>query len=226
MPSRCSSPRACSCTRQVYFHRTVRADRPRSCRGVRRQPSARFSASPVARSTTSTASSDLDEYALLHRAALWARRRGTWRATAGGRRHGEPRGATTDGWRAILLRRPRWRSEAEIRVEYEDGAPPVSELATLGPAVLGRIAIDLAVVDARPGTTASAGPLLAVNGARRLGRSRSAPGTRSPARLRPHCPPVPPPRGRDRLRPDRGSVQGRFGADRGRSGPIARRIIG
>jgi hypothetical protein len=58
--------------------------------------------------------------------------------------------AVADGWRGILLRRPGWRSEAEMRASYEAGAEPTEEIASLGTAEQGRIAIDLAVVDARP----------------------------------------------------------------------------
>jgi hypothetical protein len=53
-------------------------------------------------------------------------------------------------WRRIMLRRPRWRAEAEVRTEYESGPPPAEAVATLGPAEPGRVVIDLAVVDARP----------------------------------------------------------------------------
>ena len=56
-----------------------------------------------------------------------------------------------DGWRGILLRRPGWRAEAEIRASYEPGAEPEAEIASLGSAERGRVAIDLAIVDARPG---------------------------------------------------------------------------
>jgi hypothetical protein len=65
-------------------------------------------------------------------------------------------------WRAVLLRRPRWRSEAELRLEYEAGARPDEAIATLGAAEPGRVAIDLAVVDARPADATATDSLLAV----------------------------------------------------------------
>jgi hypothetical protein len=69
------------------------------------------------------------------------------RATPG---DGRVTAAVADGWRAILLRRPRWRSEAEIRVTYEAGAEPEASVAELGEPAEGEIAIDRAIVDARP----------------------------------------------------------------------------
>ena len=86
--------------------------------------------------------------------------------------------AVADGWRAILLRRPRWRAEAEVRAEYEPGARPDRAIASLGPAEPGRVAIDLAAVDARPADATATDSLLAVEGrdgsslslARALGR--------------------------------------------------------
>jgi hypothetical protein len=67
-----------------------------------------------------------------------------------------------DAWRAILLRQPSWRAEAEIRVEYEPDRPPVDAIASLGSAEPGRVAIDLAVVDARPADATATDSLLAV----------------------------------------------------------------
>jgi hypothetical protein len=67
-----------------------------------------------------------------------------------------------DAWRAILLRQPTWRSEAEIRAEYEAGGRPAALVASLGVADPGRIAIDLAEVDARPADAASTDGLLAL----------------------------------------------------------------
>ncbi|HVA87765.1 MAG TPA: HD domain-containing protein [Candidatus Saccharimonadales bacterium] len=143
---------------QVYFHRTVRAidldlsevfgDSIRAIFGVQ---------SPADDLDSFV---DLDEYALLHRAALWARGEAVSTTAQPGDGRVSPEVAA--GWRAILLRRPRWRSEAEVRIEYNDGVPPEHELAALGPAVPGRVAIDLAVVDARPGTMSPDGPLLAI----------------------------------------------------------------
>ena len=67
-----------------------------------------------------------------------------------------------DAWRAILLRRPTWRAEAEIRAEYEADARPAALIASLGTAEPGRVAIDLAEVDARPADAASTDGLLAL----------------------------------------------------------------
>jgi hypothetical protein len=81
-------------------------------------------------------------------------------ATAGD--HRVPAGVA-EAWRAILLRRPSWRSETEIRAEYEAGHEPAELIRGLGEPETGRIAIDLAVVDARPADTArGATPRLAI----------------------------------------------------------------
>jgi hypothetical protein len=69
-----------------------------------------------------------------------------------------------DAWRAILLRRPTWRSESEIRAEYEAGARPEALVATLGRAEPDRVAIDLAVVDARPADATATDRLLRLEG--------------------------------------------------------------
>jgi hypothetical protein len=53
-------------------------------------------------------------------------------------------------WARILLRRPRWHAEAEVRAEFEVAPPPAEAVATLGEGIPGRVAIDLAIVDARP----------------------------------------------------------------------------
>ena len=66
---------------------------------------------------------DLDEYALLHQAAGWARGEHL-SATPGRRATGRSRRAIADGWRAILLRRPRWRAEREVRAESTTGDWP------------------------------------------------------------------------------------------------------
>ena len=106
-------------------------------------------------------------------------------AGRGGRRatptpgDGRDRRAIADGWRAILLRRPRWRSEAEVRAEYERGAFPAALVAALGAAEPGRVAIDLATVDARPAEATATDSLLAVEG--RDGRPAPPLSSRSPA---------------------------------------------
>jgi hypothetical protein len=59
--------------------------------------------------------------------------------------------AVADGWRAILLRRPRWRAEREIRSESPGPDWPPELLAELGEPEPGRVILDLTGVDARPG---------------------------------------------------------------------------
>ena len=90
---------------------------------------------------------DLDEYALLHQAAMWARGE-----------HLSPRPHPGDGtvepsigetWRRILLRRPRWRVEREVRAESETGSWPSHVLDALGSSEPGQAVVDLAAVDAR-----------------------------------------------------------------------------
>jgi HD superfamily phosphohydrolase len=134
----------------VYFHRTVRAIDLDLAEVFRPAIEALFGDdSPADRLAAYV---DLDEYALLHQAARWARGEDV---VANGAR-GEPGGqrvsrAVADGWRGILLRRPGWRAEAEIRAAYEAGAEPDAQIASLGEGEPGAVAIDLAVVDARPG---------------------------------------------------------------------------
>ena len=143
---------------QVYLHRTVRAIdldlREVFGASVRALVGAASPADALA------AYADLDEYALLHQAALWSR---------GEHLSDEPRpgdGTVTTEvgalWRGILLRRPRWRAEEEVRAEYEAGAFPDALVATLGEAVPGEVAIDLAIVDARPASADEADALLRV----------------------------------------------------------------
>jgi hypothetical protein len=76
-----------------------------------------------------------------------------------------------DAWRAVLLRQPTWRADAEIRAEYEAGERPEALIASLGEPMPGRIIIDLATVDARPADAASTDGLLALEG--RDGRAMS-----------------------------------------------------
>ena len=133
--------------RQVYFHRTVRAidldlgdvfaDSVRGDRG-RRLPGRR--ARDVRRPRRVRAAAP--------GGALGARRIAVGDA-ATGRWNGAPRRWAT-GWRAILLRRPRWRSEAEVRFDGDGPEVPADVLARLGSAEPGRVAIDQAVVDPLP----------------------------------------------------------------------------
>jgi uncharacterized protein len=159
---------------QVYFHRTVRAIDLDLAEVFGPSIRAIFGdGSPVERLA---AYADLDEYALLHQAARWARGEDVAAEPGPGRGHVTP--AVGAAWRAILLRQPSWRSEAEVRAEYEAGAEPAEAIASLGQPEPGRVAIDLAVVDARPADATATDSLLAVEGrdgsplslARSLGR--------------------------------------------------------
>jgi uncharacterized protein len=156
---------------QVYFHRTVRAIDLDLADVF--GPSIRAIFGDGSPADRLAAYADLDEYALLHQAARWAR--GLDAAEDGGDEP-EPGDArvprrVADAWRAILLRQPTWRSEAEVRAEYEAGERPDGLIATLGEAEPGRVAIDLAVVDARPADATATDRLLALEG--RDGRALS-----------------------------------------------------
>jgi HD superfamily phosphohydrolase len=159
---------------QVYFHRTVRAIDLDLAEAF--GPSIRAIFGERSPAETLAAYADLDEYALIHRAARWTRGENVASAPIPG--DGCVTADVADTWRAVLLRRPRWRSEAEIRVEYEAGARPDAEIAALGSPEPGRVAIDLAIVDARPADASATDSLLAVEGrdgsalslARSLGR--------------------------------------------------------
>ncbi len=159
---------------QVYFHRTVRAIDLDLAEVFAPSIRAIFGeGSPVDRLA---AYADLDEYALIHQAARWARGESVTDAPLDG--DGRVTPAVAEAWRAILLRQPRWRSEAEVRAEYEAGAMPADAVAGLGVDEPGSVAIDLAIVDARPADATATDSLLAVEGrdgsalslARSLGR--------------------------------------------------------
>ena len=143
---------------QVYFHRTVRA--------IDLDLGEVFGASVRAifgdgsPSDRLGAYADLDEYGLLHQAARWARGEAIAQGPAPG--DGTVTRDIANAWRAILLRQPTWRAEAEIRAEYELGGRPEGLVATLGEPEPGRVAIDLAEVDARPADAASTDGLLAL----------------------------------------------------------------
>jgi HD superfamily phosphohydrolase len=143
---------------QVYFHRTVRAI-DLDLGGVFGLSVAAIfgEGSPADRLG---AFADLDEYGLLHQAARWARGEAISERPVPG--DSTVTRDVADAWRAILLRRPTWRSEAEIRAEYEAGGRPDALIASLGAAEPGRVAIDLAEVDARPADAASTDGLLAL----------------------------------------------------------------
>jgi HD superfamily phosphohydrolase len=143
---------------QVYFHRTVRAIDLDLAEVFRPSIQAIFGEASPADALDDYL--DLDEYALLHRAARWTRGDSVAADVTPG--DGRVTPAVADAWRAVLLRRPSWRSEAELRVEYEAGKRPDDELATLGTAEPGRVAIDYATVDARPADATATDSLLAV----------------------------------------------------------------
>ncbi|TFG67616.1 MAG: HD domain-containing protein [Thermomicrobiales bacterium] len=143
---------------QVYFHRTVRAIDLDLAEVFGPSIRAIFGESSPAEQLTAYA--DLDEYGLLHQAARWARGEAiTARPSPG---DGTVTQAVAAAWQAILLRRPNWRAEAEIRAEYEPGEWPEALVASLGIADPGRVTIDLATVDARPADSVSADELLAI----------------------------------------------------------------
>jgi hypothetical protein len=145
---------------QVYFHRAVRAIDLDLAEVFGPSVRAIFGEGSPAERLADYA--DLDEYSLLHEAAGWARGErlaaGTGVLPGGGRVTRE----VGEIWAGILLRRPRWRAEREIRVEYEEGGWPAAEVASLGQPEPGRVAIDLAVVDARPPDATATDSLLAL----------------------------------------------------------------
>jgi len=144
---------------QVYYHRTVRAIDLDLADVF--GPSVRAIFGDGSPAERLAAYADLDEYALLHQAARWARG-----VDVTG--DGEPEPTAGDGrvipavgraWRAILLRQPTWRAEAEIRAEYEAGERPEALIESLGEPSPG-VAIDLAIVDARPADATATDRLL------------------------------------------------------------------
>jgi HD superfamily phosphohydrolase len=147
----------------VYFHRAVRAIDLDLAEVFEPSIHALFGDDSPAERLSGYA--DLDEYALLHQAARWAR--GEAIAAPGSRPRpgdGVIARAVADGWRGILLRRPRWHAEAEIRATYEPEDYPSAAVAGLGEAEADRVVIDLAIVDARPDGGPTARPKLAVEG--------------------------------------------------------------
>jgi HD superfamily phosphohydrolase len=143
---------------QVYFHRTVRAIDLDLADVF--APSVRAIFGDGSPAERLSAFADLDEYALLHQAARWARGESVASAPADG--DGQVTPTVAEAWRAILLRQPSWRAEAELRAEYEAGARPEADIAALGAPEPGVVAIDLAVVDARPADATATDSLLAV----------------------------------------------------------------
>jgi uncharacterized protein len=97
----------------------------------------------------------LDEYALLHQAALWSRGEQVDELPMPGSGCVTPRVAEL--WRGILLRRPTWRAVREIRHDSRSEAARERverelrvELGPLLDADPGRYRFDLADADARP----------------------------------------------------------------------------
>jgi HD superfamily phosphohydrolase len=155
---------------QVYFHRTVRAIDLDLADVF--GPSIRAIFGDGSPAERLAAFADLDEYALLHQAARWARGLDVLPdGEAGTPGDGRVPAALAMAWRSILLRQPTWRSEAEIRAEYEAGEQPEALIATLGRPEPDRVAIDLAVVDARPSDATATDRLLGLEG--RDGQSMS-----------------------------------------------------
>ena len=156
---------------QVYYHRTVRAIDLDLADVF--GPSVRAIFGDGSPAERLAAYADLDEYALLHQAARWARGVDIVADGAAPAMPGDGRvpAGIAERWRAILLRQPTWRAEAEVRAEYEAGEQPDALIATLGEAEAGRVAIDLAIVDARPADADAADRLLALEA--RDGRSLS-----------------------------------------------------
>ena len=131
----------------VYLHRTVRAidlDLEEVF-----APSIRAVFGDGSPAERLAAFADLDEYALLHQAAGWARGEHLSGAPVPG--DGTVAPDVADGWRAILLRRPRWRIEREVHAEQAVPEWPVALVAELGEPESGRVVLDLVGVDARPG---------------------------------------------------------------------------
>ena len=148
---------------QIYFHRSVRAIDLDLATVFRPSITAIFGEGSPAEDLSHYA--DLDEYALLHQAALWARGEALSDSPAPGDMTVTPE--VGRAWSAILLRRPSWRAEAELRRSYE-AARRSTEWAEaereLGPAVPDRVIVDLAEIDARPAEGTATDSLLAIVG--------------------------------------------------------------
>ena len=134
--------------RHVYLHRTVRAIDLDLAEVFVPSIEAVFGAGSPAERLAAFA--DLDEYALLHQAALWTR--GEHHSSAPVPGDGCVTPAVASGWRAILLRRPRWHLEREVATEGDAPDWPQPLLDELGQPEDGRVTVDLTGVDARPGT--------------------------------------------------------------------------
>jgi hypothetical protein len=133
--------------RHVYLHRTVRAIDLDLAEVF--APSIRAVFGDGSPAERLAAFADLDEYALLHQAAGWAR--GEHLAARPVPGDGCVTPDIGDGWRAILLRHPRWHAEREVHAEQATPDWPAALLAELGEEEPGRVVLDLVGVDARPG---------------------------------------------------------------------------
>jgi HD superfamily phosphohydrolase len=148
---------------QIYYHRSVRAIDLDLAGVFRPSVLAIFGEGSPADDLGHYA--DLDEYALLHQAALWAR--GVALADRPSPGDGTVTPEVGRAWRAILLRRPSWRAEAELRRAYEAGGRSAAQAEVrteLGPEEPGRVAVDLAEIDARPAEATATDSLLAIVG--------------------------------------------------------------
>jgi HD superfamily phosphohydrolase len=148
---------------QIYYHRSVRAIDLDLAEVFRPSILAIFGEGSPADDLGHYA--DLDEYALLHQAALWARGEALSEGPVPG--DGTVTAEIGRAWRAILLRRPRWRPEAEVRRNYEAGDRAAAMAAArkeLGPEEPGRVVVDLAEIDARPAEATATDSMLAVVG--------------------------------------------------------------
>ena len=144
---------------QVYFHRTVRAIDLDL--GEVFGPSIRAIFGDGSPAERLAAYADLDEYALLHQAARWARGECDRRRAGRRRRDGDHATSPRAGGRSCCASRaggPRPRSGPSTSA----AAGPRRSIASLGTAEPGRVAIDLAVVDARPADATATDGLLAL----------------------------------------------------------------
>jgi hypothetical protein len=148
---------------QIYFHRSVRAIDLDLAEVFRPSVIAIFG--DVSPADALDHYIDLDEYALLHQAALWARGEALSDSPAPGDAMVTPEVGRV--WQAILLRRSRWRAETELRRDYEGSERDATLAAArveLGEASPGRVSIDFAEVDARPADATATDSLLAIVG--------------------------------------------------------------
>ena len=148
---------------QIYYHRSVRAIDLDLAGVFRPSILAIFGDGSPADDLGHYA--DLDEYALLHQAALWARGESLSADPAPG--DGTVTPEVGAAWHAILLRRPSWHAAGEQRLNYEAvgrDAALAAARTELGPEESGHAAVDLAEIDARPADATATDSLLAIVG--------------------------------------------------------------